>query len=402
MLKVNMLIVISDLHFSDGTSSQNISHRAFLHFFQHIKNGMRDENKEIIIVFAGDTFDLLRSEYWMTVDDNERPWGDTTQKTDIKHQKTASTTTYQKHINAIFDRILSANQTSLEMINQTADLFYPVPVRIYLIPGNHDRMLVEVNDYNNILKRYIGNIEISEAPYKNDDYGIKIRHGHEFDAYNFESDSIPIGDINTTELFVYLPYKIKLQYPDLADELCCVEDIRPQWRIFDYLASTYPEGEINRCITKETEEAIERYFRIPSVKSWIAAHDTASPVDDADKLEFMLRFFKFLPLSWAKGLLKTFSYFEMGDSHYEDMAEKEDALYVVYGHTHSEKVSMLGIRENLHSYYVNTGTWRERIVSSKQGVFSRYKTLTYAVFYTKDERHTTFPSFELWNGMLRE
>jgi UDP-2,3-diacylglucosamine pyrophosphatase LpxH len=74
MLKGYMLIVISDLHFSDGSSSRNISHRAFSHFFQHIKRGLRDENKEIIIVFAGDTFDLLRSEYRMAVGDEEKPW----------------------------------------------------------------------------------------------------------------------------------------------------------------------------------------------------------------------------------------------------------------------------------------------------------------------------------------
>lgn len=389
MLKANMLIVISDMHFSDGTSSQNISHRAFSHFFQHIKRSVRDENKELIVVFAGDTFDLLRSEYWMTVNDDERPWGMRVRAT-------------QKHLEVIFEDILTINALSLETIRQVADLFFPVPVKIYIIPGNHDRMLFEVENYKDTLNKYLGHVEILNETYENADYGIKIRHGHEFDSYNFEEGKIPIGDVNTTELFVYLPYKIKKQYPELADELICVEDIRPQWRVFDYLGATYPEGEINKCIKKETELTIERFFEIPFVKKWIAGHDTPRPLDDADKLEYMLRFFRFLPLSWAKRLLKTFSYFEMGDSHYEDMAEKDKALYVVYGHTHVEKVSFIGIKEGRHRYYVNTGTWRERIVSSRQGIFSRYKTLTYAVFYTKEERHTAFPSFELWNGMLRE
>ncbi|MCX5804079.1 MAG: hypothetical protein NTU69_11225, partial [Proteobacteria bacterium] len=69
-----MLIVISDLHLSDGTSCHNLSHRAFSHFFDYIKGSMRKEYEELIVVFAGDTLDLLRSEYWMTVEDREKPW----------------------------------------------------------------------------------------------------------------------------------------------------------------------------------------------------------------------------------------------------------------------------------------------------------------------------------------
>jgi hypothetical protein len=57
---------------------------------------------------------------------------------------------------------------------------------------------------------------------------------------------------------------------------------------------------------------------------------------------------------------------------------------------------------NGYRYYINTGTWRERILASNTGVFSRYKTMTYAIFYKQEERMTDFPSFELWNGALRE
>ena len=410
MLKDYMLIVISDMHFSDGSSSHNISHRAFSHFFDHIKRGLTDECKELIIVFAGDTFDLLRSEHWMTVEDAEKPWAENDQGSRIEGQgagsrdeRSASIKPYQKHLGTIFKNILNENESSLTIIKQVEDMFRPVPVKIHTIPGNHDRMLVEIDNYKGMLGNYLGNISILDASYENRNYGVRIRHGHEYDTYNFEEEGrVPVGDVNTTELFVRLPFEIKKQYPELANELRCVEDIRPQWRVFDYLGSTYPEGEINRCIREATEQTIDRFFKIPFVKSWIENHDTASILDDADKLEYMLRIFKILPLTWAEKLLKTFSHFEMGEQHYEEMAEKEEALYVVYGHTHTENVSFLRITEDQHSYYVNTGTWRERITTSNKGVFSRYKTLTYAVFYTKEERHTEFPSFELWNGMLRE
>jgi len=405
-----MLVVISDLHFSDGSSSRNISHRAFSHFFQHIKRGLRDENKELIIVFAGDTFDLLRSEYWMTVDEEEKPWAENDQGSGVRSQEPGSKERragsgeqgYRKHLKTILEKILDENEPSLAIIRQVEDLLHPVPVKICIIPGNHDRMLAEIDGYKDMLDKRLGNISISDTSYENSGYGVKIRHGHEYDTYNFEDGGIPIGDVNTTELFVYLPFKIKKQYPELDDELRCIEDIRPQWRVFDYLRATYPEGEINRCIKETTEKTIERFFNIPFVNGWIEKHDTAGFFDDADKLEYMLRFFKLLPLSWAERLLKTFSHFEIGEQHYENMAEKEKILYAVYGHTHTENISFLGITKGQHRYYVNTGTWRERIAASNKGMFSRYKTLTYAVFYTKEERHTEFPSFELWNGALRE
>ncbi len=383
-----MLIVISDLHFSDGTSSRNVSHRAFSHFFEHIKRGLKDENKEIIVVFAGDTFDLLRSDYWMTVKDDEKPW--------------SNDKPYQQHLKNILNNTISANNNSLEIIRQAQNLFN-VPVRMHIIPGNHDKMLVEIDGYKDILNEHLGNISITDGLYENKDYCVGIRHGHEYDAYNFEDGGIPIGDVNTVELFVKLPFLIKKQFPELDDELRCVEDIRPQWRTFDYLGATYPEGEINHCIEEATGETIDRFLEIPYVKKWMAKHDTANPFDDADKIQYVLQFFRHLPSSWAERFLKVFARLEIGDHHYEDMAEKEKTLYTVYGHTHTENISFLGIApEGQHRYYINSGTWRERIEASNSGIFSRYKTLTYVIFYTREERHTEFPSFELWNGALRE
>jgi UDP-2,3-diacylglucosamine pyrophosphatase LpxH len=395
-----MLIVISDLHLSDGTSSHNISHRAFSHFFDYIKRSLRKEYKELIVVFAGDTFDLLRSDYWLNVGDVEKPWGDLPKDS---RQYAASSKQQNKasHLKNILNNILETNKTSLEIIKQ-ADTLFPIPIKKIIIPGNHDRMMEEIHDYGDILKNALGDVTILKGPYSNEDYRVLVRHGHEYDEYNFEADGIPIGDVNTVELFVRLPFEIKARFPELEDELKGAEDIRPQWRIFDYLQSTYVEMDIKSYIKNVVEKTIDNYFAIPYVKEWIEEHDTLSPLDAADKLEYMLYLSKLLPVDWAEKLLKIFSYFETKEPHYEEMAEKEKALYVAYGHTHNENVSFLGVDKRLHRYYINTGTWRERILASNIGVFSRYKTMTYAIFYKPEERMTDFPSFELWNGALRE
>jgi UDP-2,3-diacylglucosamine pyrophosphatase LpxH len=413
-----MLIVISDLHLSDGTSCHNLSHRAFSHFFDFIKRSMRKEYEELIIVFAGDTLDLLRSEYWMTVEDREKPWNNSSgerrawsveKKPNLKSSSQPSALSFQlnnppyyPHLKHILSNAIEANNTSLDIIKKADEQFHPVLIQKYIIPGNHDRMIGEIDGYNDILKNAFGNVSIVNGYYENEAYGVVIRHGHEFDVYNFEADGIPIGDINTVELFVRLPFEIKKKFPELEDELKSIEDIRPQWRIFDYLQTTYSEGEIKSFIEESIKKTVNYFFTIPYVREWIKKHDTIYPFDEADKLKYLLYLSKILPMDWAEKLLKIFSYFETKEPHYEEMAEKEKTLYVAYGHTHKENVSFLGVANGFHRYYINTGTWRERIIASNSGVFSQYKTMTYAIFYKKEERLTDFPAFELWNGALRE
>jgi len=399
MINMLMLIVISDLHFTDGTASLNVSHRAFSHFFNYLQRSMRQEYKELIIVFAGDTFDLLRSNHWMAMDEKEKPWN-----INNMEQRTGSeggeNRWYQKHITEIFHKTIEANSKSLEILKQIDGLF-SVPIAKIMVLGNHDRMLREVDHYLHTLSDSMGSVIICDGMYNNQEYGVTIRHGHEFDSYNYENGGVPIGDVNTVELFVRIPFLIKEQCPDLEDELKSMEDIRPQWRIFDYLRTTYTEGRIQSAIKKSLESATDYFLSIPYVQYWIGQHDSYHPFDSADKLQYVLYLSKILPVHWAEKLLKIFSYFEIQEPHYENMAEKESSLYVVYGHTHKENIAFLGLHDSLHRYYINSGTWRERILASSRGSFTRYKTMTYALFYKKEERVTAFPAFELWNGALR-
>lgn len=99
-----MLVIISDLHFADGTAGEhNVPVDAFHIFFENLKSAAerlkkkRREAKEIKIVFLGDIFDLLRTEEWFEpLPEDERPWG-------IKEAK------IKQHANSIFDKIIIAN-----------------------------------------------------------------------------------------------------------------------------------------------------------------------------------------------------------------------------------------------------------------------------------------------------
>ncbi|HOJ43041.1 MAG TPA: hypothetical protein PK800_02875, partial [Syntrophorhabdaceae bacterium] len=305
-----------------------------------IKRSIRKHTEEIVIVFAGDTFDLLRTDYWMTVENEEKPWG---MKEGYEGRK-------NKHLKNIFEKIIEVNRESIEILNRADEFFSPLPVQWITILGNHDRMIGESYELMQILSNILKNNLIEKEGYKNKDYNVTIRHGHEYDAYNFEPQAIPIGDVNTVELFVRLPYEIKQAFPELEDELKSVEDIRPQWRTFDYLLNTYEKKDIKSYIEKTVDGVIDRFFNIPYVQNWIKHHDTIYPFDKTDKLKYMLYLSKVISVKWAERFLKLFSYFEINEPRYVEMASSFNTLYTVFGHTHNEKIAFLSVEEGLHRY----------------------------------------------------
>ena len=73
-----MLIVISDLHFIDGTAGEhNIPVDAFEDIFleQIVSLAVRKKAKEIKLLLLGDIPDLIRTTKWLEVEEAIRPWG---------------------------------------------------------------------------------------------------------------------------------------------------------------------------------------------------------------------------------------------------------------------------------------------------------------------------------------
>jgi UDP-2,3-diacylglucosamine pyrophosphatase LpxH len=73
-----MLVVISDLHFVDGTAGeQDVPWQAFENVFLSDIAELADHNnaKEIKLLLLGDVIDLLRTRKWLETDTEDRPWG---------------------------------------------------------------------------------------------------------------------------------------------------------------------------------------------------------------------------------------------------------------------------------------------------------------------------------------
>lgn len=80
-----MLVIISDLHLTDGSSGQTIQEGAFRIFRERFRDLVYDASKrtgdryeplkEVDLILLGDILDIIRSDRWCHADPSVRPWG---------------------------------------------------------------------------------------------------------------------------------------------------------------------------------------------------------------------------------------------------------------------------------------------------------------------------------------
>lgn len=430
-----MLVVVSDLHFVDGTAGEhNVPVDGFRIFFESIRRSaerLKDEGRpanEIKILFLGDIFDILRTEQWFQAPVSERPWGGNKRK-------------IEERAGRILDDIITKNQAVFDLLcgGLKEEIgFHVEPERIY-VPGNHDRLCNQYPSLREKASKHLG------APVKKDPldysfqdpaYGVFCRHGHEYDPFNYEGGAsyehhdymrVPIGDPITTELVAKLPWKI-MQHPavkklpaktrnKLKRNFQEIENVRPfsatlEWLLYQVKSNL----SIREAIEDSVDEVIQEFNKLPFVKKWYERHDKwLDFLDEADKIQaflFLLEKFKvfsferWMPL--LERLKSKFSgeeFLEAAEKEYNHLDKK--IRYIVYGHTHQPcqvpiRLVLKEARPPLQHVYLNSGTWRARYHKCRQGLgFIGWKNLTYLVFYTKEERQGEFPAFETWSGTLK-
>lgn len=93
----------------------------------------------------------------------------------------------------------------------------------------------------------------------------------------------------------------------------------------------------------------------------------------------------------------------------ELMAQREEVLrqrkvrLVIAGHTHQPQLCLIGSDPQADRFYINTGTWRNRIPSTPdERTFGRVKALTYVMLFSaaEDSRlgNKTRGTFDYWTG----
>ena len=321
-----MLVVISDLHFVDGTSgNHNLPAKAFEQVFLSSIVGLAQKNNatELKLLLLGDIPDLIRSAQWFGEAPEDRLWGENgladipnprpnslTEKRclDIlgrfpqsgeRRDVPVNTILYQnwntfKFFREFYTKLQQVAEAEYEIAN------YSIPVEIVYIVGNHDRPINLYPSLRDELQKQLGLAITPETvdgdvtgewwyKYEFEDaaYGVFARHGHQFDVYNYNGTDaytredhlqVPIGDVIATEIAVNLVVTLESlrgKYPQITDDLVeamqAVDNVRPLGRLMEWFYSKMSEQDdklIRKAMDETIDTVIESFFEIEYVQKW--------------------------------------------------------------------------------------------------------------------------------------
>jgi UDP-2,3-diacylglucosamine pyrophosphatase LpxH len=446
-----MVVFISDLHLADGTAAVHVPPPAafagaFKDIAQHAENA---QSQEVILVFLGDIFDMIRTTFWINLVESERPWA-------IPENPQA----VEQHALRLLEDILNfdKNSTTLQLIR---DFQLPdtTVTRVY-VPGNHDRVCNQFPILRDRVAQALGIPSPPPSPpfsweYENRDYDCFARHGHEWDEWNFEFthlmeenpaaiqpghyDKVPIGEVITSEIAAKLPGCVRDELrsvPDLTDpqrnaiasRFMTIDDVRPLAAILPWLlghlrhtAKAYPSSALD-AIKRAIDRVLREFRDLDFTRQWLRDHDTWYFLDQADKVQGILAIVESLNVSTLiRGLpsVERFLRTREGDNHASDAARElqrlnvtsdQPFLYLLYGHTHTPVQRPIGTLDDGRGLvYLNTGTWRPLCrQATATGEFMAWKTLTYTILYhpqrdpESQAAKAGYPTFETWTGSLLE
>lgn len=447
-----MIVIVSDLHFTDGTCGETVSPDAVGLFADRLQdlvfNASRRSDGRYVpvesldLVLLGDILDVVLSKQWLAA--SVRPWTD------------SQSDSFVRLVDAVTRSILIRNQEALSGLRAIAagesirippadpsgqpaqdawGDYLAVPVRIHYLCGNHDWYYHLVGPAYDRIRRSIresmaldnpGDVpfpyEIEESGRLMDvclEHRVYPRHGDRFDAFNFsgDRDRSSLGDAIAIDLISRFLVEVEDRLGGNLPDACRfalhqTESVRPLiavpvW-VREILEQTCPDGSIQREVQAIWSRSIEQLLGL----DFIRALDTLHPFDNVDKLQLLFRIPADLPasvVSWVLGFVDRFSTDHgkaFQDHAAEDRARYARVRHVVYGHTHYHEVVPLGIDyaagAQSSCLYLNSGTWK-RVqqmgkVDKERVSFGSYKTMTYLVFYTNGERSGL--GFEAWSGVL--
>jgi UDP-2,3-diacylglucosamine pyrophosphatase LpxH len=356
--------------------------------------------------------------------------------------------------------ILYQNWKTFKLLREIKRYFTDVSnrdlqVEVIYVPGNHDRLCNLYPSLRKELSRLLGltlNADTVDGDpagewwfkdyFISEDYGVYARHGHQYDVWNFGGGNdfsreghlqAPIGDVITTEFAVKIPWlleSMRKKYPKLKKQLVektkDIDNVRPLGSVIEWLYYRIRKEDqvhIRKALDEAFDKAIKELLRFDLVRQW------RSPYTHYDEI---LRAASSRWLSWmpqglvdlldAEDLLGFFLKATGGtddpekdlylQSAYNESIWKSnrDIQFIAYGHTHRPLQRPLEGDEGREVFYINTGTWRNRIHKTvgldRAPNFVDLKQMTYTVFYRRDEdtgdKEPNSLSFDIWTGIKKK
>jgi len=445
-----VLVIVSDLHLTDGTSGETIRSGAFRSFRESLRELSYDASwrndkqyapiERIDLVLLGDILDVIRSTKWCNAPTEVRPWGN---QNDPRFAETVERITEDVIANnkeslAILKslhnpEIMSlppANPDGGAVINPPARV--PIPVRIHYLVGNHDWFFhLQGPAHDQIRARIVdalglqnsASIPFPHEPFESAlieqiyrDHKVFARHGDIFDPSNFEHDrdASSLGDVIVIELLDKFGMAVRdhlgSRLPDACDAgLREIDNVRPLSMIpiwVDGLLSNTCSPELAKEIKTIWNDLVHRFLHLDFVK--------ARPFGSSILIKLGFEISTEMPLAGLSDVTAWFSS-KFGSGRAESFypyALQEKAFtegwakFIVYGHTHHyEIVPLQSVQEGNdieNRIYINSGTWRPVHELARfhpgQKQFVGYHVMTYLAFFKEDERKRR--AFESWTGAL--
>ncbi len=444
-----MLVVLSDLHFTDGTAGEHnlqaeTLSRVILSDWMTLAARVRAV--ELRVVLLGDILDLVRTERWFDLPSEHRPWGRDglavlagdgagsplercclgilgRMPADGRRESASATS------------ILAKNWAALALLRElprraAEALGRPLPVSVEFIPGNHDRLADAFPAVRAAVREMLGaatsGAGAPDAPFPREcrapAYGLLARHGHAFDPWNAGGPGAApaVSDVITTEFAVKLPWTLdrrRDRHPAVSAEwlrgLREIDNVRPLGRIMEWLDSrirTESLPEIRAALEEAFETVTAGLLEIDFLRTW---RDDATEWDEAVRW-LTSPWIRWLPRK-ALEILRAQDLFPLflkasednpdpsGDALIEGLLDERawvddpEIRYLALGHTHNPLVLPLECRAGRDVVYINAGTWRERLVrtaGSGAPAFVPLKHTSYAVFYQRGEGDAEAPRFD--------
>jgi len=402
-----MLIIISDLHLTDGTSGLTIQAEAFRIFRNHLRDlvykactradGKYKPMEQIELVMLGDILDIIRSNKWNQAQVGEvgyvRPWHDPQSRDFINKVKEISQAILDYNavglgvLNGLSEVGISLpaaknGQAATALDNLASPERVSVKVKIYYLVGNHDWFFhLRGPEYNQIRQTIIDKIGLAHPanqPFPHDPselsallgvyraHKVFARHGDIYDPFNYEAEhgrnASSLGDAIVVELINRFPVVVqqelghKLPEPFVSG-LKELDNVRPSVLTPIWINSLLRQCYIDSALTKQVQAVwnglADQFLNLDFVRQ----RDSYNPLDLVDKLQLVLRFSESLSfqelskvVSWVttNEIISAWTGQQISGS-YAPYSVTEDAFkdhrtnYIVYGHTHHYEIVPLDV-----------------------------------------------------------
>lgn len=440
-----MLVFLSDLHLTDGSSEATSDSdgsgrtvtdefRAFFGLLRNIIGKPRiTKISDVTIVFLGDIFDIIRSDIWLRKQNNMskpvRPWS-------METDSDEANWVLENYVSEILDKIIAHNRSVTYCLEefQHREYKHGVSVRFFYLIGNHDRL---INNYASTRKKaadflrlenpHAQGLFLCSQPFK--DYHVTARHGDCYDILNFnckKPDGPSLGDAIVIDLLTRFQETIERELEGGKNQtLVCkmreIDNVRPLIDIPRWIHGACNFDCSNeRKVLEIWERIADEFFDIEFVKKYepLGWNKTYSPkaVLKFFLLKSALKLSSELPLTaitkvFGNNLFSAYMQSIDGNSFrkcaHEEL-EKSEYQYVVYGHTHRVDHVPLGIsyvqqKDLVEKVYVNTGTWRKvyelTAFNKRKNEFVGWQVMCFVVFYLENEKERD-KKYEVWSASI--